>query len=186
MRTKSTPNCQHIRTTGTRCGSPALHQRRLCFYHQAWRPGIVNLGKEENPLVIVVPVLEDAHAIQFALAQTMQRLLPQAIDTKTAGLMFYALQIASSNLKQMKELPPPEHVVTDLDAVHQPPIEAIEANDTNNDTNNDRVATNNPERTCQKPLLQPTYVPVEDARIESSIQTGNANKSVYNRCWKRE
>lgn len=76
-----------------------------------------------------VPILEDARAIQFALAQTTQRMLNQTIGTKTAGLMFYALQIASSNLKQMKELPPPEDVVANLDAVHQPQLESKEPAD---------------------------------------------------------
>ncbi len=178
MRTKSVPLCQHIRTTGTRCGSPALHTRRFCYYHQAWRPGLVNLGEQEKPLLFVVPVLEDAHSIQFALAQTMQRLLAQVIDPKTAGLMFYGLQIASSNLKQMKpEIPQPEDVVENLDAIHQPQLETNDATAAHNNRND---TSKNQEPTYLKPLLEPTYVPVEDARIEPSIQQGHAKKPVYN------
>ena len=209
MRTKSAPLCQHIRTTGTRCGSPALHTRRFCYYHQAWRPGLVNLGEQETPLLFVVPVLEDAHSIQFALAQTMQRLLAQAIDPKTAGLMFYGLQIASSNLKQMKpEIPQSGEVVENLDAIHQPQLEPPRLEDhannsaSNGDSDKDdkkdkdnkrdnkkdkddnkdnrHHAGKNQETTYLKPLLEPTYKPVEDARIERGIQQGHAGKPVYN------
>ncbi len=196
MRTKSVPLCQHIRTIGTRCGSPALQTRRFCYYHQAWRPGLVNLGEQEKPLLFVVPVLEDAHSIQFALAQTMQRLLAQVIDPKTAGLMFYGLQIASSNLKQMKpEIPQPDDVVENLDAIHQPQLEANNKqsdsdknsdSDEDKDKNNNEDANNHPETAYVKPLLEPTYVPAEDARIEPCIQQGHAEKPVYNGWQKRE
>ncbi len=203
MRTKSVPLCQHIRTIGTRCGSPALQTRRFCYYHQAWRPGLVNLGEQEKPLLFVVPVLEDAHSIQFALAQTMQRLLAQVIDPKTAGLMFYGLQIASSNLKQMKpEIPQPDDVVENLDAIHQPQLEPPplqdnhNANDGDSDSDGDKDKDNNKDKdkdnksrhhtgknqetTYIKPLLEPTYKPVEDARIDPGIQQGHAEKPVYN------
>ena len=57
----------------------------------------------------------DAHAIQFTLRNVAHRLLDGTIDTKTAGLLFYALQIASSNLKHMKaETPDPEQVVVEV------------------------------------------------------------------------
>jgi hypothetical protein len=192
MTTNSAPVCQHIRTTGSRCGSPALQKRRFCYYHQAWRPAIVNLGKEESPLIMVVPVLEDAHAIQFALAQTMQRLLNQTIGTKTAGLMFYALQIASSNLKQMKEPPPPEDVVANLDAVHQPQLESNEQEDNgkndaaDNDKNDavnsdkqDRDPSENRETTYIQPLREPTYVPAENPRLERRILQGPNKRPLY-------
>ena len=44
-------------------------------------------------------MLEDANAIQLSVMQIMQLLLEGQIDQKTAGLLFYGLQIASSNLK---------------------------------------------------------------------------------------
>src|SRR5206468_4642294 len=46
-----------------------------------------------------LPVLEDANAIQLSVMQIMQLLLEGQIEQKTAGLLFYGLQIASSNLK---------------------------------------------------------------------------------------
>jgi hypothetical protein len=52
-------------------------------------------------------------------------LLDGAIDAKKAGLLFYALQIASSNLKQMKaETPQPEQVVVDPPQLSEIPPQA--------------------------------------------------------------
>lgn len=46
----------------------------------------------------VCPVLEDANAIQMALMQVIQMLSFGQLDHKTAGLMLYGLQLATSNL----------------------------------------------------------------------------------------
>jgi hypothetical protein len=47
-----------------------------------------------------LPVLEDAQAVQLALMSVMQMLAKGSIEHKTAGLMLYALQTASSNLRR--------------------------------------------------------------------------------------
>jgi len=47
--------------------------------------------------------------------------LQKRIERKTASLLLYALQIASSNLKRIElEKPQPEQVVTDLEPVTDP------------------------------------------------------------------
>jgi hypothetical protein len=114
MESSSTPQCHHIKTSGVRCGSPALRHRRYCYFHQRSRPLLVNLGTENEPILLSWPTLEDAYSIQSALRQVGAQLLNGAIDNKKAGLLLYALQIASSNLKRMKtETPQPEQVVVD-------------------------------------------------------------------------
>ena len=47
-----------------------------------------------------LPVLEDANSIQVALMQVMRLLVSAQIDHKTASLLLYALQTASSNLRK--------------------------------------------------------------------------------------
>jgi len=92
--------CQHIKMNGTQCGSPALRRRRLCFFHgrcQEQRAGIA--ASQFKQARFVVPVLEDANAVQMALMQVMQLLSTGQMDHKTAGLMLYALQTASCNLR---------------------------------------------------------------------------------------
>ena len=83
----------------------------------------MNLGGDEKAALLALPVLEDAYSIEFAIGQVMQRLLDKSIDAKTAGLLLYGLQIASSNLKQMEaEKPRPAQVVVDVERVGETPM----------------------------------------------------------------
>jgi hypothetical protein len=47
-----------------------------------------------------LPILEDANSIQVALMQGLRLLLTNQVDHRTAALLFYALQTASSNLSR--------------------------------------------------------------------------------------
>ena len=105
------PRCRHLKVNGTQCGSPALKDHRFCFFHQQWHERKLVINSHNSRRVphptrcslggrtISLPVLEDANAIQLSVMQIMQLLLEGQIDQKTAGLLFYGLQIASSNLK---------------------------------------------------------------------------------------
>src|SRR5450759_1690241 len=117
--------CQHIKVSGTQCGSPALRSKKFCFYHQQNRPLTVECYSEGQYATgeIDLPVFEDAHSIQSVIRQVVQMVLQKRIERKTASLLLYALQIASSNLKRIElEKPQPEQVVTDLETVSQTPV----------------------------------------------------------------
>ncbi len=111
--------CRHIKVNGTQCGSPALRSKYFCFYHQQNRPLKADCyyNPEEYPTgEIALHVFEDAHSIQTVIRQVMQMVLQHRLERKTASLMLYALQIASSNLKRIElEKPQPEQVVTDVE-----------------------------------------------------------------------
>jgi hypothetical protein len=63
-------------------------------------------------------LLEDANAVQLAVMQVLQLLGSGQMDTKTAGLMLYGLQIASSNLRHTTfEAAKPTDVVIDRNTV---------------------------------------------------------------------
>ncbi|MGC1788924.1 MAG: hypothetical protein WA718_19505 [Terriglobales bacterium] len=65
-------------------------------------------------------------------------LLQKRIERKTASLLLYALQIASSNLKRVElEKPQPEQVVADFDTEYKMPIAALGANETESDPSED-------------------------------------------------
>ena len=101
------PRCEHIKTNGTRCGSPSLQEHRYCFFHKKWRRQHIALNAPGNaptpsPGSFTMPVLEDADSIQVALMQVMRMILGGQLDPKIAGLLLYALQTASTNLRQMK------------------------------------------------------------------------------------
>jgi hypothetical protein len=94
--------CQHLKINGTQCGSPALRRNRFCFFHKRFQDERIRLAadrKRRGLATFVLPVLEDANSIQMALMQVMRLLVSHDIDHKTASLLLYALQTASSNLR---------------------------------------------------------------------------------------
>src|SRR5438876_7924698 len=62
----------------------------------------------------VLPVLEDADSIQITLGQIMRMIVCRQVDTKSAGLLLYALQIASANLRRTGFEPYHRNVTVDL------------------------------------------------------------------------
>ncbi len=118
------PRCQHVKVNGTQCGCPALRRRRLCFFHvrcQDQRNRI--LSDQFKQAKFIVPVLEDANAVQMGLMQIMQLLASGQMEHKTAALMLYALQTASCNLRNTHfESKDVTRVVIDRDDVHRTTI----------------------------------------------------------------
>jgi len=133
MSSLAAPRCRHIKVNGTQCGSPALRNQQFCFYHQENRPWPVECYADDKYATgtITLPYFEDAHSIQSVIRQVVQMVMQKRIECKTASVLLYALQIASSNLKRMElEKPQPAEVVTDPETVSQSPIhhEACEVN----------------------------------------------------------
>jgi len=83
------------------CGSPALRRNRFCFFHKRYQDERIRLGvdrRRHGTATFILPVLEDANSIQMAIMQIMQLILRGEIEHKTASLLLYALQTASTNL----------------------------------------------------------------------------------------
>lgn len=128
MQSNEAPRCQHIKTNGTQCGSLALKDNQFCYYHQQCRTVTFNYRgsyRDYSASEVHLPAFEDVHSIQFTLRQVTELILRHKIDLKEAGLILYALQIASSNLKRLElEEPEPEDVLTDAQIEH--PVETPE------------------------------------------------------------
>jgi hypothetical protein len=125
--------CQHIKVNGTQCASPALRDDKHCYFHaQCHRKSTevkVNVSPNANAntedlATFTLPTLEDANSIQLGLAEMLRLLATHQIDHKTAGLMLYALQTASANLRKTSFEPEPTMVVIDRECVEQRPIGA--------------------------------------------------------------
>src|SRR6059058_3543934 len=110
------PRCQHIKTNGTQCGSPAMRNGEYCYFHRRWRMTTVDLSLNAHHVTteFVLPVLEDADSIQITLGQIMRMIVCRQVDTKSAGLLLYALQIASANLRRTGFEPYHRNVTVDL------------------------------------------------------------------------
>jgi len=84
--------CEHIRISGQRCGSPALRGEARCYFHNTVR----------NPYG-GIPMPEDAASIQIGLNRVIRNLEAEPPSSKNYALMLYALQTASANLKHVRE-----------------------------------------------------------------------------------
>ena len=113
------PLCRHIHTAGTRCGSPALSGKDLCFFHQRLlqrhKPFCQSDGSASMRIYgeyLELAPLEDQAAVQMALSLVINALGTGQLDTRRANSMLYGLQLASMNLPRKGTLTPaPEHVV---------------------------------------------------------------------------
>ena len=121
MSLENVPRCQHVKVNGTQCGSPALRRRRRCYFHEGVRlERAKDLADQFAQRRFVMPVLEDANAVQLALMKVMQMLARGQMDPKIAGLLLYGLQTASCNLRHTSfEAEKPTDVVIDRDTVDQ-------------------------------------------------------------------
>jgi hypothetical protein len=113
--------CQHIKVNGTQCGSPALRRRRRCYFHEGIRCEQRRIAADTSAKhCFALPVLEDANSVQIGLMKIMQWLGSGQMDPRIAGLMLYALQTASYNLKNVNfEAAKPTDVVIDRSTMDQ-------------------------------------------------------------------
>src|ERR1700690_563871 len=122
----SIPRCQHLKINGTQCGSPALRRNHYCYFHKRWHETriVLNANRARRARVALdLPVLEDANSVQVSLMQVMRLILNGQIDPKTAGLLLYALQTASSNLSRINFEPAVKtRVVIDPRTVGETPL----------------------------------------------------------------
>ena len=122
----SIPRCQHLKINGTQCGSPALKRNHFCYFHKRWHETriVLNANRARRARAALdLPVLEDANSVQVSLMQVMRLILSGQVDPKTAGLLLYALQTASSNLSRINFEPAVKtRVVIDPRTVDQTPL----------------------------------------------------------------
>jgi hypothetical protein len=91
--------CRHVKEDGVYCGSPALRDRKYCYYHLMQRGRRLRrvLAQSRNePCQLNIPPLEDLRSVRVALSEVVQALASGQLDRHSAGLMLYAIQQATS------------------------------------------------------------------------------------------
>lgn len=105
--------CHHIKTSGVRCGSPALRGMRYCFYHLGARqalPVAHGMFVEPSPKLpdaspmhdFAIPFLDDPTALQIGYMQALYGITSKRLQPREARLVLCALDGARRNLKQME------------------------------------------------------------------------------------
>jgi hypothetical protein len=86
------PRCQWVKQDGTACRSPQMKQHIYCFAHKQMA--------QARELMLMIPVVEDANAIQVGLMRIQKALIEDTISMKKAGLLLYSMQLAMTNVGQ--------------------------------------------------------------------------------------
>jgi hypothetical protein len=121
-------SCSHIKSNGEKCNAPALRKQSVCYFHYRWQKRQqrrVELGGPvgtNNNSGIEIPTLESYEDIQIGIMEVLQAIVDDRVSTKRAGLMLYALQIASGNMR-IKEKPG----ITSTTSVTEIELEEVEA-----------------------------------------------------------
>jgi hypothetical protein len=99
--------CRHIKASGSKCHAAALSEKPYCYYHHRAHQSIGRAAAPSAPYEqkeLEMPFLEDRGAVQIALSEVVSAIANHRIDLKRAGLLIYALQVASSNAKNPQDL----------------------------------------------------------------------------------
>jgi hypothetical protein len=81
--------CEHIKTNGVQCGSPALGGKEYCFFH-----GVIH--KKERKL----PIIEDQRSLHLAYLDLARSVEMQSISVAHGKLLLQILQSAGKNLPE--------------------------------------------------------------------------------------
>jgi hypothetical protein len=109
------PICEYVKTGGGRCGSPAVHDDKYCFFHRRLMYhmpytelysellGEIEAGKMPKMANVAIPFLDDGAAIQIGFMQVVHGLSHGRLNTRQGRLLLSALHGAAANLKVMNE-----------------------------------------------------------------------------------
>ena len=79
--------CEHIKTNGIQCGSPAVGGEQYCFFH-----GLIHKKAHE------LPVIEDQRSLHIAYLDLARSVMMQTISVPHGKLLLQVLQSAGKNL----------------------------------------------------------------------------------------
>ena len=108
------PTCTHIKEDGTYCGSPALVNRRYCYFHLNLRGRRLRRARALRDQVnyrLDLPPLEDLASAQVALSEVVQALGSGQLDQRTGGKMLYGIQQTVALMKYRAQLEAPQPLI---------------------------------------------------------------------------
>jgi hypothetical protein len=87
--------CRHLKEDGAYCGSPALQDRKYCYYHLMERGRRLRRARalrDNIPYRLEIQSLDSPHAIRTAITGIVQALGTGQLDHRIAGKMLYGIQ----------------------------------------------------------------------------------------------
>jgi hypothetical protein len=101
------PTCRHVKEDGTYCGSPALRDRKYCYYHLMQRGRRLRRARalrDNQPYRLEIQSLDNLYAVRAALTDIAQALAAGQLDPRTAGKLLYAIQQVSSTNRRIEQM----------------------------------------------------------------------------------
>jgi len=99
--------CRHVKEDGTYCGSPALRDRKYCYYHLMQRGRRLRRARalrDNLPYRLEIQSLDNLYAVRDALTEIAQALAAGQLDPRTAGKLLYAIQQVSATNRRIEQL----------------------------------------------------------------------------------
>src|SRR5271157_523803 len=118
--------CLHVKEDGVFCHCPALGGRQYCYRHLRLRGQQMRMARaiaQRQPYHLVLPPLEDMNSVQAALTHVTAALTAGLLERRHAGLLLYALQQASSNLRFLARAQ--ARAATNASAMGAPPFSPV-------------------------------------------------------------
>jgi hypothetical protein len=99
--------CRHVKEDGAYCGSPALRERKYCYYHLMQRGRRLRRARalrDNLPYRLEIQSLDNLYAIRDAISDIAQALAAGQLESRTAGKLLYAIQQASTTNRRIEQM----------------------------------------------------------------------------------
>ena len=99
--------CRHVKEDGAYCGSPALRERKYCYYHLMQRGRRLRRARalrDNLPYRLEIHSLDNLYAVRAALTDIAQALAAGQLESRTAGKLLYAIQQVSSTNRRIEQM----------------------------------------------------------------------------------
>ena len=100
-------SCRHVKPDGAYCGSPALRERKYCYYHLMQRGRRLRRARalrDNLPYRLEIQSLDNLYAVRAALTDIAQALAAGQLDPRTAGKLLYAIQQVSATNRRIEQM----------------------------------------------------------------------------------
>ena len=94
--------CHFPKADGSPCGSPALHGKRLCYFHHRdhqRRQYVAAVLRRADVLGPRLPRMKSLYDIQVAISEVLNAMAADTISTRRAGRILFDLQQAAIPLR---------------------------------------------------------------------------------------
>jgi len=102
--------CRHVFANGEICRAIAVRWGEYCHWHFEARmrkeDGEKQVRWSESIPGLTLPLIEDPHALQQAIVDTLNAIVDGRLGSQKGKLMLYGLQLALSNVHHLQRLEP--------------------------------------------------------------------------------